>query len=98
MQRASKCSSAQDWAYIIAFTSLNLLLSLVCNALFVTLVFALHGAQSCDKAKRARLFPEVSGAGSNGPCSQLRLCCSKDGCNCELHLKPRFFCGIASST
>lgn len=30
-----------DWAYIIAFTSLNLLLSLVCNALFVTLVFAL---------------------------------------------------------
>lgn len=34
-----------DWAYIIAFTSLNLLLSLVCNALFVTLVFALSGLE-----------------------------------------------------
>ncbi|CAE7248791.1 abcG2, partial [Symbiodinium pilosum] len=30
-----------DWAYIIAFTSLNLLLSLLCNAIFVTLVFLL---------------------------------------------------------
>ncbi|CAE7276376.1 ABCG2 [Symbiodinium natans] len=34
-----------DWAYIIAFTSLNLFLSLFCNCIFVTLVFALSGLE-----------------------------------------------------
>ena len=42
----ARMHGAKDWAYIIAFTSLNLLLSLLCNAIFVTLVFLLLRAQS----------------------------------------------------